>query len=69
MLRPGTAKTFQSYANDVFVSFVTSQLQYVDRLDIVWDHYMADILKTETRSKRGKGVRKRVELMETGKSF
>ena len=63
------AKTFQSYANDVFVHFVTSQLQYLDKLDIVWDRYMADILKTETRSKRRKGVRKRVEFLETGKSF
>lgn len=65
MLRPGTAKTFQSYANDVFVPYVTSQLQHVDRLDIIWDRYMADSLKTETRSKRGKGVRRRVEPSST----
>ena len=61
MLRPGTAKTFQGYATDVFVPYVTSQLQHVDRLDIVWDLYMADSLKADTRSKRGKGVRRRVE--------
>ena len=28
MLLPGTAKTFQDYANDVFMPYVTSQLQY-----------------------------------------
>ncbi|KAG0717130.1 hypothetical protein GWK47_008210 [Chionoecetes opilio] len=61
MLRLGTAKTFQGYATDVFVPYVTSQLQHVDRLDIVWDLYMADSLKADTRSKRGKGVRRRVE--------
>ncbi|KAJ8050254.1 hypothetical protein HOLleu_03388 [Holothuria leucospilota] len=61
-LQPGTAKTFQGYATDVFVPYVTFQLQqYVDRLDIVWDLYMADSLKANTRSKRGKGVRRRVE--------
>ena len=61
MLRPGTAKTFEGYATDVFVPYITSQLQHVDRLDIVWDLYMADSLKADTRSKRGKGVRRRVE--------
>ncbi|KAG0723068.1 hypothetical protein GWK47_043326 [Chionoecetes opilio] len=61
MLRPGAAKTFQGYATDVFVPYVTSQLQHVDRLDIVWDLYMADSLKADSRSKRGNGVRRRVE--------
>ena len=52
---------FQSYATDVFMPYVISQLQHVDRLDIVWDLYMADNLKADTCSKRGKGVRRRVE--------
>ena len=64
-MRPGTAKTFQSYTNDVFMPYVTSQLQHVDRLDIVWDRYMTDSLKTDTRSKRGKGVRRRVDPSST----
>lgn len=42
--------------------YITSQLQHIDRLDIVWDLYMADSLKADTRSKRGKGARRRVEL-------
>ncbi|KAG0725800.1 hypothetical protein GWK47_037891 [Chionoecetes opilio] len=61
MLRPWTAKTFQCYATYVFVPYVTSQLQHVERLDIVWDLYMADSLKADTCSKRGKRVRRRVE--------
>ena len=38
-----------------------SQLQPVKRLDIVWDRYITDSLKSETRSKRGKRIRRRVE--------
>lgn len=61
MLRPGTTKTFQEYATDVFVPYITSQLLHVKRLDIIWDVYLSDSLKANTRSKRGTGVRKRVE--------
>ncbi len=61
MLPPRTAKTFQDYATDIFLPYITSQLQYVTRLDIVWDEYISDSLKAGARSKRGKGVRRRVE--------
>ena len=61
MLRPGTAKTFQDYTTNVFVPYITYQLQHVKRLDIIWDVYLAESLKADTRSKRGKGVRKCVE--------
>jgi len=61
VLRPGTAKTFEGYATDVFVPHVTCQLQHVDRLDIVWDLYMADSLKADICCRRGKAVRRRVE--------
>ena len=53
MLRPGTAKTFQDYAADVFLPYINTQLQYVTRLDIVWDRYVEESLKTHARSKRG----------------
>ncbi len=56
MLKPGTAKTFQEYANQV----LSGQLQYVSRLDLVWDSYRGDSLKATARAKRGKGVRRRV---------
>ena len=65
MLRPGTAKTFQDYATDVFVPYITVQLQHVVRLDIFWDVYLPKSLKAETCSKRGKGVRRHVEPSST----
>lgn len=61
MLRPGLAKTFEDYANTVFIPYIKAQLQHVRRIDIIWDVYMPDSLKSDTHSKRGKGVRKRVE--------
>lgn len=57
MLHPGTATTF---ADEVFTSYISSQLESVERVDIVWDVYVADSLKSTTREKRGKGVRRRV---------
>ena len=48
MLRPGFANTFSDYAIEVFLSYITSQLQHVNRLDVVWDEYIADSLKAET---------------------
>ncbi len=31
MLRPGNAKTFEDYASDVFLPYITSQLQHSSR--------------------------------------
>ena len=39
----------------------TSQLQHVNRLDVVCGEYTAYSLKAETRTRRGKGIRRRVE--------
>ena len=64
-LRPGFAKTFSDYATQVFLPYITSQLQHVNRLDVVWDEYIADSLKPETRTRRGKGIRRRVEPSNT----
>ena len=61
MLKPVNSKTFQDYANNVFVPYINSQLQHVSRLDLVWDVYKPESLKADTRSKRGKGIRRRVE--------
>ena len=60
MLKPGTAKTFDEYAQQVFITYVVRQLQHVSRLDLVWNSYRADSLKASTREQRGKGVRRRV---------
>jgi len=60
MLSPGTSKTFQDYADGVFVPYVSTQLAKTRRVDVIWDVYLPDSLKGTTRQKRGKGVRRRV---------
>ena len=60
MLRPGAARKFSDYANQVFIPYILSQLQHVNRVDVKWDEYLPDSLKAETR-KRGKGARRCVE--------
>ena len=73
MLNPGTAKTFQEYANNVFSSYVSSQLATTQRVNLVWDVYIVDSLKSSTRKKRGKGKRRRVAfstmIPRIGKTF
>jgi len=41
--------------------YITSQLQHVTRLDIIWDMYMPESLKADTHSKIDKGVMRRVD--------
>ena len=60
MLHPGTAKTFQEYADFVFRPHLSSQIDKTSRVDVVWDVYLSDSLKRTTIQKRGKGVRRRV---------
>ncbi len=60
MLKPGAAKTFQEYANQVFIPYISGQLQYISCLDLVWDSYRGDSLKATARGNCGKGVRRRV---------
>ena len=37
----------------------------MNRLDVVWDECITDSLKAETRTRRGKGIRRRVEPSNT----
>lgn len=60
MLKPGTVKTFGEYAKEVFIPFVLSQYKSATRLDLLWDRYLPESLKSMTREKHGKGVRRRV---------
>ena len=61
MLRPETVKTLQNYSIDIFNPYITSQLQYVSRLDIIWDVYVPVWDVYVPVAKKGKGVRRRVE--------
>ena len=60
-LKPVAVKTFDDYALKVFLPYVRSQLDRANRIDVVWDQYKPNSLKSQTRDKRGKGVRRRVD--------
>ncbi|KAJ8034247.1 hypothetical protein HOLleu_21004 [Holothuria leucospilota] len=61
MLPPGAATTFIEYSETVFLPYVQSQLRKANSVDIVWDKYIPNSLKSMTRQKRGKGTRRRVQ--------
>ena len=62
MLKPsGACKTFSDYANQVYLPYISNQLQSVQRVDIIWERYIPNSLKAQTREKRERGVRRRVE--------
>ena len=52
--------TFQQYADKVFIPFLKCELQPVNRVDIVRDHYLESSIKGATREKRGAGLRRKV---------
>ncbi|KAH3816089.1 hypothetical protein DPMN_117597 [Dreissena polymorpha] len=60
MLQPRGSKTFQDYADNVFLSHLSERLIHVKRLDLIWDRYIADSLKSATRERREHGSRRRV---------
>ncbi len=60
-LKPLDVKTFEEYALKVFLPCVEHQLQHASRVDIVWDQYLENSLKCQSRSKCGKGIRRRVD--------
>ena len=60
LLKPAASKTFEEYAQQIFIPYMSTKLQTVSGLDLVWDTYLADSLKDSTRAKRGQGMRRRV---------
>ena len=61
ILTPRDCTDFGSYAQKVFLPFIDSKIQCSAlRTDLVWDVYMKDSLKANTREKRGSGARRRV---------
>ena len=57
LLKPGKSKTFLDYSVDVFEPYIRNQIAKVDRLDLVWDRYVNNSLKSTARVKQGTGVR------------
>ena len=60
MLKPGISKTFEVYAKEVFLPYISLQLCKATRIDLVWDVYLNDSLKGTARLNRGQGIRRRV---------
>ena len=52
MVRPGACRTFEEYSQQRFLPYITSQLETVSIVDIVWDRYLTDSLKQSTRDRR-----------------
>ena len=65
MLRPITAKIFDDYALKVFLPYVERQLEHANRVDIVWDQYREDSLKSQARTKRGRGISIFIQFCKT----
>ena len=62
ILKPnGACKAFAYYASQVHLPYIRTQLQAMERTDLVSDKYVSDGLESTTRSSRGQGVRRRVE--------
>lgn len=61
ILKPRQAQTFQEYSDSVFLAYVLMCLSNADRVDIVWDCYRDNSLKSSVRKKRGSGMRRRVK--------
>ena len=59
-LPPRSSKTFDEYAREDILSKVESFGAKYKRVDIIFDIYKKSSLKSETRSKRGQGMRRRV---------
>ncbi|ELT89202.1 hypothetical protein CAPTEDRAFT_223408 [Capitella teleta] len=62
MLRPKNSTTFGDYCADVFLQYVLTMLKTKDRVDIVFDVYKDNSLKSGIRQQRGTGIRRRVTL-------
>ncbi|KAG0713410.1 hypothetical protein GWK47_016295 [Chionoecetes opilio] len=54
LLQPFGVKTFEDYANDIFIPYIIQQLSNTRRVDIIWDRYAKDSIKSSARQNRGK---------------
>jgi len=60
MIKPKTGQTFGEYSVDSFGAYVLNHLRKSTRVDVVFDGYHVDSIKSMTRESRGSGVRQRV---------
>ena len=52
MVRPGACRTFEVYSQQLFLPYITSRLETVSRVDIVWDMYLTSSLEQSIRDHR-----------------
>ena len=55
ILNPKATVTFQNYADNVFLPFLSRELERVRRIDVVWDRYFPYSIKGSALEKRGGG--------------
>ena len=68
MLKPVTVKKIEECALNVFIPHKHRYLEkshIVDIVDIVWDQYLENSIKSQVREKRGKGIKRRVKASTT----
>ena len=56
MLKPVAVKNFGEYAFQIFIPYILLQFQNASRVDLVWDRYIDNTLKSTARAKRSKGT-------------
>ena len=61
MLRSGAFKNSSEYASQIFLPYLASQLQQATRVNVVWDVYIPNSLKADTRNQWGECIRRLVE--------
>jgi len=60
MSSPSGCSTFKDYRSKIFLPTLLSYLKHASRVDVVFDVYLSDSLKSACREKRGTGTRTRV---------
>ena len=56
MLKPGISKTFEVYAKEVFLPYISLQFCKATQIDLVWDAYLNDSLKGTARLNCGQSI-------------
>lgn len=57
MRKPAGAKTFDEYAQQVFIPYISSQLRSVSRVDLVWDTWQEWLPERNSKSQAWKGCK------------
>jgi len=56
MLKSGTVKNFDEHATQIFVPYNVVLVQKTSCVDLVWDKYIENTLKSTAITKRGKEI-------------